>query len=86
MSIIGIRKTGKVVNGMELNQIGSYMTTDEICEAWDEILNYAGIILDAVETRLEDMEYDEDEYEDGSDDEIEKLLEKRETLQTVLGI
>lgn len=71
---------------MELNQIHEFMTTEEIFEAWDDILNYAAITLEAVKNRLEDLGFDDDEYEDGSNDEIEKLLEMRDTIDSVYGL
>lgn len=69
---------------MVLNQVSEFMTTEEIFEAWDEVVSYASTILEAVNNRLGELNYDEDSYSYGSNKEIEKLLEIRDTLEDVL--
>ncbi len=65
--------------------ISEFMTTEEISEAWDELVGDASIILEAVNNRLEELGYDE--YSDEEiDEETEKLLEMRDTLETVCGL
>lgn len=71
---------------MVLNQVSEFMTTEEISEAWDEVVSYASTILEAVNNRLGELNYDEDSYRYGSNKEIEKLLEMRDTLETVCGL
>lgn len=69
---------------MELNQVSEFMTTEEIFEAWDGVVSYSSTILKAVNNRLGELNYDEDSYSYGSNREIEKLLEIRDTLEDVL--
>jgi|GEM_PF-4152458 len=65
--------------------ISEFMTTEEISEAWDELVGDASTILEAVNNRLESLGYDE--YSDEEiDEETEKLLEMRDTLETVCGL
>lgn len=70
---------------MELSQISEFVTTEEISEAWDELVGYASTIHEAVNNRLEELGYDEDSEEE-NDEETDKLLEMREMLETVLGV
>lgn len=70
---------------MAVNIISEFSTTEEISEAWDELVGDASIILEAVNNRLESLGYDE--YSDEEiDEETEKLLEMRDTLETVCGL
>ena len=65
--------------------ISKFMTTEEISEAWDELVGDAAVILEAVNNRLESLGFDE--YSDEEiDEETEKLLEMRDTLETVCGL
>lgn len=66
--------------------ISEFMTTAEISEAWDDLVGYASTILEAVKNRLDELNFDEESYEYDSNKEIEKLLELRETLETVCGL
>ena len=66
--------------------ISEFMTTAEIFEAWDDLVGYASTILEAVKNRLDELNFDEESYEYDSNKEIEKLLELRETLETVCGL
>ncbi len=66
--------------------ISEFMTTQEISEAWDDLVGCASTILEAVNNRLGELNFDEESYEYDSNKEIEKLLELRETLETVCGL
>ena len=65
---------------INLDNISPYMSTDEIYEAWDLIGSYLSDIHEAVDNRLDELNYDEDAYEDGSNEEIERLLDMRDTI------
>ena len=75
---------------MELNQISDVMTTEEISEAWEtvrsEFVSYASVIREAVDNRLEELEFDEETFDWGENEEVDKLLELRETLDTVCDL
>ena len=74
------------VSKMELSQVSEFMTTDEITEALADITNYASIVSEAIDNRLNELDYSESTYEDGTDAEIENLLDMRNTLDTICGV
>lgn len=51
------------------------MTTEEIDSAYEEIKFNIADLNEEVNFRLEELGFDEDSYEEGSDEEIERLLE-----------
>ncbi len=61
--------------GYTIENLSEYMNTEEIVSAWEEIEGAISIITDAINNRLCELDYDEDEYEEGSNDEIDTLLE-----------
>ena len=71
---------------MELSQVSEFMTTDEMTEALADITNSASIVSEAIDNRLNELDYSESTYEDGTDAEIENLLDMRNTLDTICGV
>lgn len=65
---------------------GEYVNTEEIFMAWSDIQGSMSILQEAVNNRLEELGFDEEEYTDGENPEIEQLLELRETLDTASGL
>lgn len=62
------------------------MTTEEIFTAWDDIRGNISILQEAIRNRLDELNFDDDEYEDGASPEVDRLLELRDTLDTVSGL
>ena len=69
--------------GYVIDNLSEEMSTEEISDAFDEILGAWYTLKTACENRLVELGYDEDEYEDGTDEEIDKVLEVWDTLENV---
>ena len=66
-----------------ISNLADIMSTEDIQGAWVDIQGAWEILRDACENRLEELEYDEDTYEDGSNEEIDQVLEVWEQLENV---
>ena len=65
------------------DNISEDMSTEEITEAFDELLGAWDALKTACENRLDELGYDEDTYEDGTDAEIDTVLEVWDKLENV---
>ena len=66
-----------------ISNLADIMSTEDIQGAWVDSQGAWEILRDACENRLEELEYDEDTYEDGSNEEIDQVLEVWEQLENV---
>ena len=69
---------------METN-FSEFMTTEEICAGWDELYGYIDTLKEAINNRLQsdELNFDEDTYEDGDNEECDTLLRMREILDNI---
>lgn len=65
--------------------LSEFMSTDEIEAAVSDVSFAINTLLEAVNNRLEELDFDEEEYEDGSNDEIDHLLELHDQLDNASG-
>lgn len=70
--------------------LSEFMDTEEIADAWrtaySDFSYVVSTLREAISNRLSNLDFDEDEYEDGSNNEIEKLLEIRNELDSLDSI
>ena len=64
--------------------LNTHMNTNDIFDAWDEITNLISILKDAVDNRLREVGYDENNYDlENFSDECNDLLSMKETLDAI---
>ena len=67
-----------------LRNLNTHMDTNDIFDAWDEIANLISILKDAVDNRLREVGYDENNYDlENFSDECNDLLSMKETLDAI---
>ena len=66
-----------------IDNISEDMSTEEITEAFDELLGAWNELKTACENRLDELGYDEDTYEDSTNAEIDTVLEVWDKLENV---
>ena len=67
-----------------LRNLNTHMNTNDIFDAWDEIANLISILKDAVDNRLREVGYDENNYDlENFSDECNDLLSMKETLDAI---
>ncbi len=69
-----------VSEGLFSEKLSEFTTTEEISNAMDDVSFAINTLLEAVNNRLEELGFDEEEYKDGSNEEIDHLLELRDQL------
>ena len=67
-----------------LRKLNTHMSTNDIFDAWDEITDLISILKDAVDNRLREVGYDENNYDlENFSDECNDLLSMKETLDAI---
>ena len=64
-----------ITTDFTIANLSEEMSSDEIDNAFSNIAYAVSILKNACYNRLEELGYDEDTYEDGSNDNIEHILE-----------
>ena len=65
------------------NDFSEFMTTEQILDAWSEVKGYILTLQVAVKNRLDELDFDDDTYEYGDSDEIDQLLELKDSLDNI---
>ena len=68
-----------------IEKLNEDMSTQEIADAWDNIKYGIAILVEAARNRLEALGFDDEDYEDGSNAEIDQLLELHEQLDNAIS-
>ena len=67
--------------------LSEFMGTEEIANAWEEAQSDIAMVVstlrEAVSNRLSELDFDDEKYEGGSNEEIKKLLTIRDELDSL---
>lgn len=68
-----------------IEKLNEDMSTQEIDDAWDNFKYGIAILVEATRNRLEALGFNDEDYENGSNEEIDHLLELHEQLDNAIS-